>query len=336
MKKLIYFLILGILFTISCNESEDLNYEKPEVKASTDTIQHFVDSAFIDKYGTNVIWKWMGKYIDINYIVSPPTREVIIPALKMTQDLWIEPYEIMSEGGKKFIHKNFPIELVLVGSELRNPNGTVTLGFAEGGVRITLTELDQLDLTNEKWLNKQLHTAHHEFTHIVHQNDGLPNGYKALSSANYTGNSWTTISQATAITIGCVTPYGTTNEFEDFCELVSQFLISDKDKFKTAYSPLSAIEITQVVKDSTDALEKRLALQTGRPIEKIRSDSSKRILEWGNRVSKVYTEINPGKEIIQTKLNLAKNYYQTKFDINLETLRDTIQARVNYNLGKKK
>jgi len=244
--KLLFILAILIGISSSCSKEDDLKYEKREIAPSTDPIDVFLQENFLDKYNCAIRWRWDDKFVSTDYYVTPTMREIVIPVAKMIEWFWVDPYKQTSKGGEDFIVKNFPPEIVFIGSDILNANGTTTLGFAEAGVRITLSELDNYDLKNIEWLKGQLHTIHHEFTHIVHQQYKLPAGYEKITGS-YSGNSWVSLYEDDAIMMGCVTPYGTNNEFEDFCELISTFLISEKDAFAEKFTSKTEEEIEALI-----------------------------------------------------------------------------------------
>ena len=194
-----------------------------------------------------------------------------------------------------------------VGSELRNADGTRTLGYADAGVRITLTELNYFDLTNREWVIQQLHTMHHEFSHIIHQTYKMPNGFNKITEDTYTGQAWKdintnaqaeliekgisspttheidSVAQNMAIQRGMLTPYGTSSEFEDFAEFVSLYLLTEPAVFEETY---------------------------------IASDPKR-------------TFLDEGKANIDKKLALVKEYYVSNFSIDLTHLREIILQRLN-------
>lgn len=284
MKKINYkiLFIYIVLFStfFSCAKEDDLKYEKIIVKEKTGEIDTYLKEHFLDKYNSAIIYEWDDKYVDIEYYVGPAKRNLVVPTAKFIEDFWIQPYAMCSEKGKAFIEKNFPNEVVLIGTKMLNENGTTTLGFAEAGVRITLTEVNDFNLRSDKWVRQQLHTMHHEFTHIVHQTYKLPEGYEKITGGLYTGNSWTTLEiydrgmtdeelanetdeerekrhnavekkdNSNAIKRGVVTAYGTSNEYEDFAELVSNFLIIKAEDFNEEYMPKTDSDIKKIVGDT--------------------------------------------------------------------------------------
>lgn len=307
MKKSIFYIFCLSFWLMSCSDDESTNYVPESKEPSVDEINIYFQENFQDKYGSAVRWQWIDKYVDINYIVAPAMRKVLIPTGEMIRRFWIEPFILESKKSGEFIRKHFPPEIVCVGSELRNADGTRTLGYADAGVRITLTELNYFDLSNKEWVIQQLHTMHHEFSHIIHQTYKMPNGFNKITENNYTGQAWKdiyanaqneligkgiespkeaevdSVAQNMAIQRGMLTPYGTSSEFEDFAEVVSLYLLTDPVVFDQTY---------------------------------ILSDPKR-------------TFLDEGKANIDKKLALVKEYYMSNFSIDLTHLREIILQRLN-------
>lgn len=226
-------LLLFSILLVSCQKEEMAPYVRdPEVKL-TDEIDKWFYENFLQPYNCVVRWKWDDSFVDPKYYVSPPKREVMIPVGKMVINYWMEPF--IKLGGAKFIKEHFPPEIVCVGSPLMNADGTVTMGYAEAGVRITLTDLNKFDIKNKSWIIGQLRVIHHEFTHIIHQKHGLPDGYELITKENYIGNAWVNLEDDDAIKLGMVTPYGSSDQYEDFCELISLYLTTKPADFDSKY-----------------------------------------------------------------------------------------------------
>lgn len=307
MKKSIFYIFCLSFWLMSCSDDKSTNYVPESKEPSVDEINVYFQENFQDKYGSAVRWQWIDKYVDINYIVAPAMRKVLIPTGEMIRRFWIEPFILESKKSGEFIRKHFPPEIVCVGSELRNADGTRTLGYADAGVRITLTELNYFDLSNKEWVIQQLHTMHHEFSHIIHQTYKMPNGFNKITENNYTGQAWKdiyanaqneligkgiespkeaevdSVAQNMAIQRGMLTPYGTSSEFEDFAEVVSLYLLTDPVVFNQTY---------------------------------ILSDPKR-------------TFLDEGKANIDKKLALVKEYYMSNFSIDLTHLREIILQRLN-------
>ena len=109
----------------------------------------------------------------------------------------------------------------------------MTLGTADAGARITLTEVNDIDVENKGWVLRQLGTIYHEFAHIMHQQYGCLLPWEQISPEGYTSTgSWYNISDAEALRRGFVSPYATTNYNEDFAEFVA-FLLFDETFYET-------------------------------------------------------------------------------------------------------
>lgn len=227
-------LIGSILVASSCYKEDELNVPQKPYTISDDTLDTFIAENFLDKYGVAVRYKYVDRYVDQTKRVTPPSRASVKPMLNFITDLWIDPF-LQVPNGKKFFSDHVPAEIVLIGSRMYNNDGTVTLGTADAGARITLTEVDFIDTVNMAWVQQQIHTMYHEFAHIVHQRYNLPPGWNSISPAGYTSTgSWYTYTDAEALVRGFVSPYGTSSFNEDFAETVA-FLLFDADFYEKYY-----------------------------------------------------------------------------------------------------
>ena len=125
--------------------------------------------------------------------------------------------------------------MVFIGSSIFNDDGTVTLGTADAGARVTLTEVNDINVNNQQWVFRQLGTIYHEFAHIVHQRYNLPPNWEKISPQGYTSaGSWYNLSDEEALARGFVSPYGTSSYNEDFAEFVA-FLLFQPDFYEVYY-----------------------------------------------------------------------------------------------------
>jgi substrate import-associated zinc metallohydrolase lipoprotein len=227
-------LLIGVLMLgVSCYEKEAINVAQKPYPTTDDTLDLFIQDNFLDRYGVAVRYKYVDRYVDQTKRVTPPARSSVKPMLNFVMNLWIDPF-LQVPNGKKFFEDHVPAEIVLIGSRMYNNDGTVTLGTADAGARITLTEVDFIDETNQAWVFQQIHTMYHEFAHIVHQRYNLPPAWNTISPEYYTSpGSWYNLTDAEALTRGFVTPYATSSFNEDFAETVAVLLFDPEfyDKF---------------------------------------------------------------------------------------------------------
>lgn len=214
-------ILLAVMVTTSCYDDEKVSSPVKQVTPSEDTLDQLIQTEFIDKFGVAVRYKFVDRYVDPNKRVAPPKRELVEPMLDFLTTFWIEPY-LGVQNGRRFFQDHVPAEVIFIGSPIFNDDGTITLGTADAGARITLTEVNSIDLEDENWLFQQLNTIYHEFAHIIHQRYNLPTNWQQISPEGYTSiGSWYTLSDADALARGFVSPYATSNYNEDFAETVA-------------------------------------------------------------------------------------------------------------------
>lgn len=224
MKK-IWFLIVGFAAIASgCYETETITAEVRQTDPPTDELDIYIQENFVQPYNVAVRYAFVDRLVGADKRVTPPKREAVIPMLEFLTDFWIDPF-LKVENGEEFFKKYVPKEVVLIGSTMYNSDGTVTLGTADAGARITLTEVNFVNPDNISWVYRQLGTIYHEFAHIVHQRHSLPPNFETISPAGYTSaGSWYNLTDQEALIRGFVSPYGTSSFNEDFAEIVAKAL----------------------------------------------------------------------------------------------------------------
>lgn len=222
-------LVSNVLF--SCQE-EKINADLIVVEPSTDPLDVFIRNNFTEEYGVAVRYKFVDRYVDPTKRVTPSKKDLVEPMLNFLTDFWIAPF-VSVPNGDLFFRQHVPAEIVLIGSSIFNADGTVTLGTADAGARITLTEVNDIDTDNMNWIIRQLGTIYHEFAHIVHQRYNLPPGFEAISPNGYTSSgSWFTLTDNEALERGFVSPYATSSFNEDFAEIAA-FILFDTEFYET-------------------------------------------------------------------------------------------------------
>lgn len=297
MKKILFNALMFSALTAtlySCTEEEASKYSPAEKNESTDPVDIYLKEKFTKPYNSRVIWKWQGQLMGLGDYVTPPLRDVVIPASEMVFQYFVNPYNEV-ENGNKIIDKYFPAEWIYIGSPMYNSDGSITLGVAEGGVRITLTELDYFNASSRTFVERQMHTIHHEFTHILHQKDGIPKGYASVSP-RYFGSQSLYKDDDEALQAGFVTPYSGTNSDEDFAELVSTYVTTSEVKFEDKY----------LTKEDCSSLTSASEIQT-------------------------CIATNEGKDHIAKKVDLMKSFFDSKYGVDIDQLRDKVVKQLDEN-----
>lgn len=221
--------VMFLLMLIACYPSEDLNIPvgNDDNIPATD-LDIYIQKEFIDKYDMAIRYKYVDNYVNPGERVAPPSVDNVRPMLDFIEDFWINPY-LEIDNGETFFKEHVPPEIIFLGGLIYNSDGTVTLGTADAGARITFTNVNGIDPENENWVSQQLNVVYHEFAHTIHQRYKLPASFETISPAGYTSaGAWFTLTNEEALRRGFVSPYGTSNPNEDFAETVSFFLF-DKD-----------------------------------------------------------------------------------------------------------
>ncbi len=226
-------LLASCVIIVSCSKDE-LNYDAKieglggEVWEPT-AIDNWLTDNYVKPYNVEVKYKWDQFEIDLNAMLVPPKEEKIIPVMSMIKDIWISPYETLA--GSTFIKVLCPKKYVLVGSPRYNSSGTITLGEAEGGRKITIYRINRFESGDIELIQSIMKTVHHEFAHTMHQTKLYPQEYMNITPGGYT-SSWNNVSDETALKLGYISSYACASPDEDFAEMIARILIYGRKSFE--------------------------------------------------------------------------------------------------------
>ena len=232
MKIRYYLLALTTLFMVSCEkDSLDSKSIFPDVQeTNVNEFDKWLQTNFQEPYNILLKYRFEFKESDAEKNLSPAAYDKSIALAKLTKYLWLESYEELK--GRDFIRKYCPKILHFIGSYGYNSGGSVTLGVAEGGMKITLYNVNNIDYENPDidflnyWFFK---TMHHEFAHILHQTKPYPTDFNEISAADYQSESWVNITDVEALQMGFITDYASRETQEDFVELIANYITHDQD-----------------------------------------------------------------------------------------------------------
>ncbi|MDR1881951.1 MAG: putative zinc-binding metallopeptidase [Prevotella sp.] len=230
MKKIIFiFCIAAAGFLVSCEKDAGLN---PNSIFDTDpparnAFDNWLIANYVNPY--NVEFKYRLEDIEssLSHTLAPADYDKSIAMAKLIKYLWFEAYD--EARGIFFTRQYAPRMLHLVGSGAYNSEGTMILGTAEGGLKVTLYLVNELDPEdpNIDFLNYYyFKTMHHEFGHILHQTIHYDPNFKLISEADYVSGDWYQQSESTAYSKGFVSPYAMSQPDEDFVETYAVYLTS--------------------------------------------------------------------------------------------------------------
>lgn len=220
----------GVLFLASCAHEDQPKESWLDFSAPNKTVlDKWIDVNFLDPYNIHVYYIWNQNLVDNNKYLFPPKGEKVQPAMEVVKKIWVDSYSTI--GGADFVKKIAPREFVLVGGVNLNTNGTVTLGLAESGQKITLFQVDNLNKKNRANVTQFIHTIQHEYVHILNQTKPFDEqAWAKLTPSNYT-TSWYTASIASSRNLGYITSYARLSIYEDFAETAATILTSSKAEY---------------------------------------------------------------------------------------------------------
>ena len=216
MKQLIgIFIALATLSLWSCSE-DDLDPNSIFGGTETGKVPNEFDTWLLENYTTpyNIEFKYRFEDMetDDTYNLVAADYDRSIALAKFTKYLWLESYEELL--GPDFIRTYCPRLLFLVGT-------------AEGGLKITLYNVNSISLTSidveqlNYWYFK---TMHHEFAHILHQTKNYPTEFNEITPSGYQPTGWVNVSEQDALDMGFVSPYASSETQEDFVEIIAIYV----------------------------------------------------------------------------------------------------------------
>lgn len=195
--------------------------------AYTFPLDSFVKVNFLEPYNLRFIYKMEDIGSDMDKNLVPGRYEQSKKLAVLSKNLWYDVYK--KYAGELFLKENSPRIIHAIGSKSYNPSqGTETLGFAEGGLKITLYGVNELDESNLDYMNKYFfQTMHHEFGHILDQTVLHPLAFNTISTGRYDAMGWTDTPDSVSIGRGFASSYGSSGVGEDLVEISSTYIVAD-------------------------------------------------------------------------------------------------------------
>ena len=237
MKKNIYAILLAFVASfalMSCSD-DDPSSESifPTTSPKRDAFDKWLLENYTFPYNVEMKYKMEDIESDMKYHLVPADSAKTAKLSIIMKYLWFDAYNEVI--GPYFIKENMPRTIHFIGSPAYNSEGTMVLGTAEGGLKITLYMVNSLDdetLKDYDTMNKYyFHTLHHEFTHILNQKIPYDQSFKLITESGYVSGDWYTISDKTAHQAGFVTPYAMVEPLEDFAEMLSGYVTMSQSEW---------------------------------------------------------------------------------------------------------
>ena len=246
-KTLLYMVCMAVMTTAftACGNDDDFTasiYDTSipvvDPNATTYPFDQWVYDNFTKPYNVEIQYQFDLPASDHSFQLVPAEYKRSQVLAHFIRYLFYDVYT--KYAGEDFMRQYGPRIFHFIGSSGYNPNkGTEVLGTASGGVKITLYKINDLkgyvpgstvyggedmDELNQNYF----HTMHHEFSHIQHQTKPYPITYGQITSSTYDPVDWGDRDSLASHTMGYVTQYGSSANYEDFVETLS-CIITDSD-----------------------------------------------------------------------------------------------------------
>ena len=364
MKKVFNLVITAIfglscLGTLSCSDEDFTETifdtrEYPLDKTSyTFPLDTFVKKNFLEKFNMRFLYKMQDIGSDLQKNLVPCSYDKSCELAVLAKYLWYDVYEKCA--GQEFLRKYSPRIIHVIGSPSYNPaSGTETLGYAEGGLKISLMNANHMSIYNIEDLNEKFFkTMHHEFSHILHQTIEYPQDFRLISRSLYNPISWQETADSIAISQGFVSDYASSADREDWVETIANYIVKDSiswnNMLNSAEYDWERVSVSKKLWDTYNIL-----VRTGRAdrdsvgyIDRKNPDASsgsdgqyniqRKLIQ---RDANDYAEVDAngkiiylktsginGREIILRKLEMTRQWLLDNFNVKLDDLRREVQQR---------
>lgn len=358
-------LVMGTTAVTSCSDDDlgpsiyDTNDYPLDRTVYTFPLDTFVKKNFLEPYNLKYIYKMQDVGSDMQKNLVPATYEKSVDLAVLTKYLWLDVYKKLAGEGEVFLKKYSPRIIHVIGSPGYLSDGSRELGVAEGGLKVTLMEVNRLDvnrINGERGLNElYFHTMHHEFGHILDQTVLRPTAFNTVSSGLYDAMGWASKSDTIQAGLGFVTPYGSSQAGEDWVETLACYVTYDQDRWEkllnTAQYDWEEIDYTaeDYQKNYPKAYNEYLS---GYTIMTQNYDTIGYLRETANYEYKLVRKVVPrnangfvaynpdgtytlstdmdnidGRATILQKLDLVRTWLQENWQINIDSLRKEVQTR---------
>ena len=226
----IFAIAMLVVAFVACDRDQltgDSIFVDQEEDTTTYTYQfdQWLKKYYTEPYNVDFRYKLDDNATDPNYNVVPVSIGMADTMAHLALYLWYDVYD--SVVSPEFLPEYGPKMIQLIGSSMMDPvQGTEKLGYAEGGIKITILKVNKMQLDNIDNLNEYIFkTMHHEFAHILHQQKKYPTEFEQITPASYDPIKWQDRSNKEAWQLGCVTNYGSSEAREDCVEVIANYIV---------------------------------------------------------------------------------------------------------------
>lgn len=322
--------------------------------AYTFPLDTFCKVNYLEPYNLQYLYKMKDISSDMDYNLVPCTYDQSITLAVLCKYLWYDVYK--EEVGDLFLKIYSPRIIHVIGSPAYNPTqGTEVLGTAEGGLKITLYNANNLSPNDIDYMNEYFFkTMHHEFAHILNQNANRPTDFDLISNGMYEIQSWNDTPDSLALGRGFVSPYASSQAREDWVEVIANYIVKDTLTWKNMLNTASfEWELAEDVDaaywnkldqqcragminrdtvgyyNSTTSTAGGIDATYGIVRKVVQRDADNRyaVTDDSGNIVFLHKSGVDGKAVILQKLEMVREWLDTNFDYDLEAVRMNVQRR---------
>ena len=233
-------LLAGLLGFSSCDDEklDSTSVFDGITPAQKNEFDNWLETNYRKVYNIDFKYRYSDKEADRAYNVIPANYEQSVALAILIKHVWLDAY---SEAvSPEFMKTYVPRIIQLTGSYKWNSNGSQVLGTAEGGLKIMLYGVNELDIDNPRintsnpYESHQVkpidmnywffHTMHHEFCHILTQKKEYDTSFRAISAGTYHATDWINLEDKKVAKEGFVSSYAASEYNEDFAEVYATYV----------------------------------------------------------------------------------------------------------------
>ncbi len=321
--------------------------------AYTFPLDTFVKKNFLEPYNLRYLYRMQDIGSDMNYNLVPCSYNQSVTLAVLCKYLW---YDVLKKHvGEQFLKTFSPRIIHVIGSPAYNPTqGTMVLGTAEGGLKITLYNAEQLSPSDIDYMNEYFFkTMHHEFGHILNQRYNRPTDFDLISNGKYNVIDWNNTPDSVALSQGFVSNYASSQAREDWVEVIANYIVKDtitwKNMLNTAawewetaddvkvkhWDRINAdVQRGRANRDTVGYLIDVSSYSNGEPetykVQRklVARDSLGYAIPGTNgEIQYLHTSGVNGRDVILQKLDYVRNWLKEFFNYNLDDVRMEVQRR---------
>lgn len=237
-------LAIGVLLFVgfSCSDDnpvdENVSVISLDKENANTPFDKYLNEIYTKPYNINFLYRWSDIEADMNYSLVPPKYDKTVQMANLIKYFFLDVYEAVAP--KNFLKQYCPKMMLMIGSAGYRNDGSSIVGNAEGGLKITLYDINNLNPHNvNKLFDDYFRTIYHEFSHILHQNIDYPNDFDKISEKEYKSGSWNSAwdgrwpkdKAISALKKGFVSTYASKEPNEDFVELIAEYVTDTEEQW---------------------------------------------------------------------------------------------------------